>query len=74
MNYSRIKAALLWGAFTGLCWAVTPSMFAYADLQRGYDATGGEMFIPLLPVFAWMFLKTIKEMINEFKKGLNPND
>lgn len=47
--------------FTVICWGLTPYIFCLADLERGYDATGGEIFIPLLPVIVWAFIKTMKD-------------
>jgi hypothetical protein len=42
-------------------WALTPLFFYLADMQRGFDATGGEAFIPLIPFIVWTVIKTLKE-------------
>jgi hypothetical protein len=67
MIYSRFKRILAWLLATGICLALTPAVFSYADAQRGYDATGGEIFFPLLPLFAWAIHRTIADAIKEFK-------
>ena len=41
---------LRWVALFGICWGLSPLIFRLADLERGYDATGGEALIPLIPV------------------------
>lgn len=57
MNYSkRLKQRISW-LFYGLCFGITPYMFHFADLERGYDATGGEIFIPLLPFVVQLIKK-----------------
>lgn len=58
-----------WWVFVGLCIGITPYMFYLADLERGCNATGGEIFIPFIPVMAWMMKNSIKEM-----KGVKQND
>lgn len=67
MIYSRLKGALVWFLLTGVCLALTPYIFAYADTQRGYNATGGEIFIPFLPVLCWLIVRTVKDTFKEFK-------
>ena len=47
--------------FAAICWTATPFMFYFADLERGYDALGGEAFIPMLPFFAWLIEKAIED-------------
>jgi hypothetical protein len=39
----------------------TPAVFALADAERGYDATGGEIFHPFLPLLLWLIAKSIKD-------------
>lgn len=46
------RAKLAWIAFFALCWGLTPLMFIWADMERGYDSTGGEALIPMIPVIA----------------------
>lgn len=65
MNYSKnmnrkIKKCC-WLIFIGLCIGITPYMFYLADLERGYNATGGEIFIPLLPLLVWAIKDSIKK-------------
>ena len=45
-----------------------PAIFKYADVQRGYDATGGEIFIPLFPLIIWLIVKMLKDMFKEIKR------
>jgi hypothetical protein len=42
-------------------------MFRIADTQRGYDATGGEIFVPFIPFLVWAIKDSIKEMKGVFK-------
>lgn len=53
----KIKQITYW-IFIGFCFGITPYMFYLADLERGYNATGGEIFIPLIPI---IFLLVNKE-------------
>lgn len=41
-----------WAVLAGICWGLTPILFRLADIERGFDATGGEAIIPLIPVIA----------------------
>lgn len=52
---------LLLTVFAAICWTATPFMFYFADLERGYDALGGEAFIPMLPFFVWLIEKAIED-------------
>jgi hypothetical protein len=54
-----------WCAFTAFCWGITPYAFICADQERGYDATGGEIFIPLIPFILFALVKAFKEIIYE---------
>lgn len=47
--------------FAAVCWSITPTVFLIADFQRGYDALGGEAFIPVLPFFVWLIEKAIED-------------
>jgi hypothetical protein len=47
----------LYGIWVGL----TPSVFSYADMSRGYDATGGEIFYPFIPLIGWLIVECIKD-------------
>lgn len=66
MNFlKRIKNRVRlhgWWLFVGFCLGITPYMFRLADVQRGYDATGGEIFIPLLPLLVWMMKDVMKDI------------
>lgn len=52
-----------WAALFGICWGLTPILFRLADMERGYDATGGEALIPLIPIIAlvmvWLNRKSV---------------
>lgn len=52
-----------WWLFIGLCLGITPYMFWIADTQRGYDATGGEIFVPFIPLLGWM----VKDMVKDIR-------
>jgi hypothetical protein len=71
MNFlKRIKNRVRshgWWLFVGLCLGITPYMFRIADAQRGYDATGGEIFVPFIPLLVWAIKDSIKEMKGVFK-------
>ena len=56
-----------WWLFVGFCLGITPYMFYSADLERGYNATGGEVFVPLIPLLVWTMKDSIKEMKGVFK-------
>ena len=51
----------LWFLLTGFCLGFAPTLFRIADFERGYDATGGEMAIFILPILAWLFWGGEKE-------------
>lgn len=53
---------LFWTFVIGLSWGITPYMFHLADLERGYDATGGELFTPMLPLLVWMIVNLVREI------------
>lgn len=44
-------------------WSVvfTPFVFYLADLERGYPAHGGEVFLPFLPILVYAFYLSEKE-------------
>ncbi len=48
---------LLWATFL----ALTPYAFRIANLHRGYDAIGGEIFVPLLPLLIIALVDTAKD-------------
>jgi hypothetical protein len=71
MSYSKLMKRKIkshrWWLFIGLCLGITPYMFRIADTQRGYDATGGEIFVPFIPFLVWAIKDSIKEMKGVFK-------
>ena len=71
MNYSKLMKQKIkqvcWWIFIGLYLGITPYIFTIADLERGYNATGGEIFIPLIPLLLWAMKDSIKEMKGVFK-------
>ena len=44
-----------------MCWLLTPFIFRLAYMERGYSAIGGEIVFPLIPLLAWIVVKTIKD-------------
>ncbi|MFL2104166.1 hypothetical protein [Desemzia sp. FAM 23991] len=61
----------LWSIFAATCIWVAPYIFEIADGSRGYDSTGGEIFIYVLPILVWLLDGTItdgKEELNEYGK------
>ena len=68
-----MKKVLFW-IFTGFCLGITPYIFHLANLERGYNAIGGEMFIPLIPLLVWLFHKTGKDFIKSMKGEVKRND
>jgi len=63
-NSKRMRKVkqIIWWMFVGFCFGITPYIFKIADLQRGYNATGGELIVPFLPVFVWLFIDAINEL------------
>lgn len=53
-----------WWLFVGFCLGVTPYVFRIADAQRGYNATGGEIFVPLIPLLLWMAKDAVKDIMD----------
>jgi hypothetical protein len=48
----------MWMLVIGFSIGITPSVFQYADAVRGYDATGGEIFTPILPLMLFLATRT----------------
>ena len=68
MIYSKLKT-IFWVLLTMLFIVFTPTVFNHAKIQRGYDAIGGEIFFPIMPLVLWVLVKVIKDMLKEmFKK------
>lgn len=73
MNYLKnmklTSKQIIWLVFVALCIIFAPYVFEVADVSRGYDSTGGEIFIYLLPVLVWLAdgtITDIKEEMNEY--------
>lgn len=45
----RVRAG--WAFLAGLCWGLTPYFFHIAHVARGSNVPGGEVIIPLIPLF-----------------------
>ena len=77
MNFlERMKRKIkqvYWWVFVGFCFGITPYMFYIADLKRGYNATGGEIFIPLIPLLVWMVKEVVKD-IRDIAEEVELND
>ena len=43
----------LWWVLTAICIVLSPYIFYLADLERGYNATGGEAVIFFIPFLVW---------------------
>ena len=63
MNFLRRNKR--WLALIAVFLALTPLVFRLADLERGFQATGGEIFFPLIPLFLWAFVSTIKNSLRK---------
>lgn len=48
-----------------VCILISPAVFHLADMERGYNATGGEIFIFLLPILAKWVMDMVKEIGGE---------
>ena len=59
---------------TGVFLALTPRMFTYADAQRGYNAIGGEMFFPIIPLMLWATWGAAKDTFKDFKQILTESE
>lgn len=53
---------IFWSFIIGISWGITPYMFHLADLERGYDATGGELFTPLFPLMVCLLISAVKDV------------
>jgi len=54
-----------WLIFTLICFCITPVMFELAGMQRGYDAIGGEVLIPLFPMLLYGIAQDLKGDVKE---------
>ena len=61
MKDTKAIKLVLWLLLTTLCIIVSPYIFYLADLERGYDATGGEVSIFLIPFLVWCIDETWSE-------------
>jgi len=57
------RRARRWMVLAGICWGLTPILFWLADIERGYDGTGGEAIIPLIPIIALILALANKKSI-----------
>jgi hypothetical protein len=57
---NRKAKQICWWVFVGFCLGISPYIFVLADVQRGYDATGGEIFVPLIPLLIWVIKNSVK--------------
>ena len=64
MSYSKAK----WILLTVIFLLLTPFVFRLADMERGFDATGGEIFFPLIPFLIYAISKTVKDIKSIFRK------
>lgn len=48
--------------FTIIWLSLTPLVFLLADMERGYNATGGEIFFPLIPLLIYGFTKMKEDL------------
>jgi len=67
MMVYKLKKALPWLIVTLIFIVLTPAIFTYAEMQRGYKAIGGELFFPLLPLMGWLFCRIAKDVFKECK-------
>lgn len=72
MNYSKrmkrnFRKNLGWIIIFAIFFAITPLMFHLADLERGYNATGGEMFVPMIPFLLYAVRSTVADLKEERK-------
>jgi len=58
MNFLRNNKG--WIALVIVFIALTPLMFHFAYLERGYRAVGGEALFPLIPFMIRAFIKSAK--------------
>ena len=68
MNFLRNNIG--WFVLIAVFLAFTPLVFYLADLERGFDATGGEIFFPLIPFVIWGIARTVKETTQEIRKDV----
>jgi len=66
MKKWRLYSKFLFGLFLGISLMSIPLSFAYADLERGYNAVGGEVFTTALPIFVlWWRAWSVKQLKRE---------
>ena len=56
----------LLGCAAGL--GATPAIWQYTRASRGYNALGGEIFVPVLVPLVWFLWNCIKTMWRDMKK------
>ena len=62
------KKMFLFAAITAATVTAYTAAHDFATLERGYEAIGGEMFIPLLPVLIWLIAPDFTAPFKELKK------
>jgi len=67
MNFLRSNKG--WVALVIVFITLTPLMFHFAYLERGYRAVGGEALFPLIPFIIWAFIKSAKGGIRKEVKN-----
>ena len=59
----KIRNNFWFGLLLGVSVMLIPLSFLYADLERGYNATGGEVFMIALPILVmWWRRWSIKQI------------
>ena len=59
----KIRNNFWFGLLLGVSVMLIPLSFLYADLERGYNATGGEVFMIALPILVmWWRRWSIKRI------------
>lgn len=61
----RVGNLLFYAMLAGIGVALFQWGHAYATRERGYIAIGGELFFLFLPLFAWLFWRTVKDTIRD---------
>lgn len=54
---AKLRARAGWAFLAGLCWGLTPYFFHIAHVARGSNVPGGEVIIPLIPLFCALLHK-----------------
>lgn len=71
-RFNRLKDSRAWWFLLGIWLGLTPTVFTYADMSRGYNAIGGEIFYPFIPLVIWLIVETVNDMrydLDQLPKG-----